>query len=237
MIRVENLTVTYPDKTKALEHLSFCVEDGESVALVGANGAGKSTLLLTLVGVLPPAEGTITVDGIEVTKKTLNDIRSRVGMVFQNPDDQLFMPVLADDIAFGPRNFGLPEAEVEAIVSDVLDRLHITGLRDRSPLKLSGGEKRMAAIATVLAMSPSAMLFDEPSAFLDPKARRNLIHLLKGLKQTKLIATHDLALAAELCERVLVLHKGTLLMSGAPRELLFDAKRMDDCGLEAITTI
>ena len=202
MIKIEHLSVIHPDGTKAIRDLSCQIGRGESVALVGANGAGKTSLLLSLVGILKAAEGAIEVDGSPLGRTTLNEIRRRVGFVFQNPDDQLFMPELGEDIAFGPRNFGWSEEAVKARVDEVLKLLHIEHLRRRSPLRMSGGEKRTAAIATVLAMDPSLLLFDEPSAFLDPKSRRNLINLLGSLPQTKLIATHDLPLAAEVCDQI-----------------------------------
>ena len=234
MIQLKNLTLIYPDGTKAIDDLSFTVGDGESVALVGANGAGKTSLLLALVGVLPIATGTIEVDGIVLSKNTLNDIRRRLGLVFQNPDDQLFMPLIYDDIAFGPRNYGLAENEVEKRVDDALSELGIEHLKKRSSLKLSGGEKRTAAIATVLAMEPTAMLFDEPTAFLDPRARRNLIKVLKGLPHGKIIATHDLTFAREVCSRTILLKDGKIFADGNPQILLYDEKLMDDCGIEAI---
>jgi cobalt/nickel transport system ATP-binding protein len=234
MIEVKDITVTYPDGTKAIDSLSFTVRDGESVALVGANGAGKTTLLLSLVGVLPVRSGSIFVDGIELGKSTLNEVRRRVGMVFQNPDDQLFMPMIYDDVAFGPRNFGLAEEDVKKRVDAALAELGITHLRDRSSLKLSGGEKRMAAIATVLSMEPTTMIFDEPTAFLDPKARRNLIKVLSRLPHSKLIATHDLSFAAEVCPRTILIKKGRIFADGNTPDLLRDEKLMDDCGIEAL---
>jgi len=233
MLEIRNLRVTYPDGTKAVDGVSFTVEDGESIALVGANGAGKTTLLLSLVGVVQ-AQGEIRVDGVELTHRALDEIRRRVGLVFQNPDDQLFMPLIREDVAFGPRNFGVPEREVEARVDDVLARLNISHLKLRSPLRLSGGEKRIAAIAAVLAMQPSVLLLDEPTAFLDPRARRALIGLLGTLPQTKLIATHDLSFAAEACGRVVLLKEGRIFADGAPRALLCDAPLMEACGVEAI---
>ena len=236
MIKIEHLSVIHPDGTKAIRDLTCQIGRGESVALVGANGAGKTSLLLSLVGILKAAEGTIEVDGSLLGKSTLNDIRRRVGFVFQNPDDQLFMPELGEDIAFGPRNFGWSEVTVKARVDEVLKLLRIEHLRHRSPLRLSGGEKRTAAIATVLAMEPSLLLFDEPSAFLDPKSRRNLINLLGSLPQTKLIATHDLPLAAEVCDRVILLKSGALFADGDPAKLLYDQQLMDDCDIEAINT-
>lgn len=236
MIKIEHLSVVHPDGTKAIHDLTCQIGRGESVALVGANGAGKTSLLLALVGILKAAEGTIEIDGSQLGRQTLNAIRKRVGFVFQNPDDQLFMPELGEDIAFGPRNFGWPEEAVKARVDEVLKLLRIEHLRHRSPLRLSGGEKRTAAIAAVLAMNPSLLLFDEPSAFLDPKSRRNLINLLVGLPQTKLIATHDLPLAAEVCDRVILLKNGALFADGDPAKLLIDQQLMDDCDIEAIIT-
>lgn len=234
MTEVNHLTVRYPDGTKALDDISFRIADGESVALVGANGAGKTSLLLTLVGVLPAAAGSIRINGTVLNQNTLREIRRQAGLVFQNPDDQLFMPLLCDDIAFGPRNYGMAEDEVAARVDQVLRRLGIWHLRDRSSLRLSGGEKRVAALATVLAMEPSLMLFDEPTAFLDPKARRRLIELLRQLPHEKLIATHDLTFARAVCSRVILLRAGRLFADGPPDDLLYDQALMDRCEVEAI---
>lgn len=233
MMTMENWSVTYPDGTKAIDNLTLSVAQGEHLALIGANGAGKSSLLLSLVGVLPGV-GKVTVDDVTLGRTTLNEIRSRVGVVFQNPDDQLFLPTIYDDIAFGPRNQGLDEESVRHRVEDRLKLLHIPHLRDRTALKLSGGEKRMAAMATVLAMKPLVMLFDEPTAFLDPKARRNLINVLNDLPHTMLIATHDLAFAAAVCPRSVLLQKGQLLADGVSNELLYDEKLMEEAEVEAI---
>ena len=173
-------------------------------------------------------------DGTVLDKRTLNEVRRRVGMVFQNPDDQLFMPMVRDDIAFGPRNYGLDEDTVQKRTDEVLCQLGITRLKDRSSLKMSGGEKRMAAVATVLALEPSALLLDEPTAFLDPRARRHLIHILETLGQSKLIATHDLPFAEELCTRAIMLKQGTVFADGDPKELFYDHELMDACAMEAI---
>ncbi|MCI6729779.1 MAG: energy-coupling factor ABC transporter ATP-binding protein, partial [Clostridiales bacterium] len=234
MMNVEHLKLVYPDGTCAVDDLSLTLADGESVALVGANGAGKTSLLLSLVGVLGLAGGSIRVDEVTLGKKTLDEIRRRVGLVFQNPDDQLFMPVIREDVAFGPRNFGHSPEETEKIVADTLETLGISHLGDKSPTKMSGGEKRMAAIATVLAMDPRVMLFDEPTAFLDPRARRKLIRLLNRLPHTKLIATHDLPFACEVCTRVVILQHGQIAAQGDPKTLLYDEALMDRCGMEAI---
>jgi cobalt/nickel transport system ATP-binding protein len=233
MIRITELTVKYPDGTEAIRAAGFCIAAGENAALIGANGAGKTTLFLALTGILDICGGTARVAGFALEKNNLNAIRRTVGMVFQNPDDQLFMPTVGEDVAFGPRNFGFTEEETEQRVAETLAMLNIPHLCDRSPLKLSGGEKRMAAIAAVLALAPRAVLYDEPTAFLDPRARRILLETLKKLPHTKLVATHDLRFAAELCDRVILLKEGSVFADGGI-ELLYDKKIMDDCGLEAI---
>lgn len=233
MIEINNWTVAYPDGTVAVDHLNLSIGDGEHLALIGANGAGKTSLILSLVGILP-GRGTVTVDGTALSKDTVVELRRKVGIVFQNPDDQLFLPTIYDDIAFGPRNLGMDEESVRYRVEDRLKLLHIEHLRDKTALKLSGGEKRMAALATVLAMKPDVMILDEPTAFLDPKARRNLIHVLKQLPHTMLIATHDLAFAAEVCPRSVLLRNGALFADGPSNKLLYDPVRMDAGGVEAI---
>ncbi|MGE4353398.1 MAG: energy-coupling factor ABC transporter ATP-binding protein [Oscillospiraceae bacterium] len=231
MIEINNLTVEYTGGIKALDGLSFSVADGESIALIGANGAGKSTLLLAIVGVVTAAGGTISADGITLSKHTLNEIRRRIGLVFQNPDDQLFMPLIRDDVAFGPRNYGLSEPEVAERVDHVLSELGILHLKDRSSMRLSGGEKRTAAIATVLAMAPSVIMLDEPTAFLDPKARRTLAAQLDTLTQTKIIATHDLDFAEKTCSRAIFIKKGKIIADGKAEVLLRDQALMEKCDI------
>ena len=230
MLTVTDLTIEYTDGTRAIDSVCFSIGAGEGVALIGANGAGKTSLLLALVGVLSPKRGDINVGETILNKKTLREIRSRIGMVFQNPDDQLFMPNIFEDVAFGPRSFGCSESETIVRVNAALSRLGIEHLAERSPLKLSGGEKRLAAIATVLAMNPEFLLFDEPTAFLDPRARRNLKAILKDLPQGKLIATHDLAFAEESCSRVLLLQSGKLIADGGS-ELLRESPTLEAAGL------
>lgn len=233
IIRIKNWTVTYPDGTTAIDSLTADIHEGEHVALIGANGAGKSTLLLSMVGVLP-GKGSIQIEGTDLRKENLREIRRKTGVVFQNPDDQLFLPTVFDNIAFGPRNLGLDETTVRCRVEDRLQLLQIEHLRDKAAMKLSGGEKRMAAMATVLAMKPSVMLFDEPTAFLDPKARRNLIRVLQKLPHTMLIATHDLTFAEQVCTRSILLKKGRILAEGVSGELLYDTVRMEEADVEAI---
>jgi len=233
MIKMEHWSVTYPDGTEAVRDLNLTIASGEKVALIGANGAGKSSLILSLVGVLP-AQGRLEVEGTALSEETLTAIRSQVGVVFQNPDDQLFLPTIYDDIAFGPLNQGLDEETIRHRVEDRLQLLGISHLRNRTALKLSGGEKRMAALATVLAMKPSFMILDEPTAFLDPRARRKLINVLKRLPHTMLIATHDLDFAAKLCSRSIILHRGGLFADGDTGQLLRDAALMERADLEAL---
>ncbi len=232
MININNLSIIYPNCGKALDDVNLIINDGESVAVVGANGAGKSSLLLSLIGVVPLSGGSIKIDELDVNKKNITEIRSKIGIVFQNPDDMLFMTRVYDDIAFGPRNYKIPENEVKERVENVLDQLDIEYLKNRAPNKMSGGEKRRAAIACVLAMNPSVLLLDEPSSFLDPKARRNLIITLSSLPQTKIFATHDLDMALELCDRVIVLKEGKILADGEAKILLSDGSLMEQSGLE-----
>ena len=231
-IDVVDLGFAYPDGTSALEGVSFHIGHGESIALVGANGAGKSTLLMHLTGFLMPAVGSVRIGDVPVTKSTVADIRKTVGVVFQDPDDQLFMPSVYEDVAFGPMNLGLPAEEVETRVADSLARVGATALRDRPPYRLSGGEKRAVAIATVLAMCPSLLIMDEPSSNLDPRARRRLIELLATFEHTKIIATHDLDMAMELCERTIVMSGGTVTADGATNEIFRDEALLDASGLE-----
>lgn len=232
MLAIEKLNYAYPDGHQAIRDVNLKIEEGESIALVGANGAGKSSLFKLIIGISEIKEGSIKVEELAVGKKTLKDIRRKVGMVFQNPDDQLFMTKVYDDIAFGPRNELLTEAEVEERVVNALEQLGITHLRDRMPHRLSGGEKRVIAIASVLAMNPRVILFDEPTSFLDPQARRNVINTLDSLKMTKIIATHDLDMALDICDRVIILHHGSVFADGTVKDILLDEKLLSQCHLE-----
>ena len=233
MLTINNVTVEYPDGTKAINNLSLNVKSGEKLALIGANGAGKSTLMLAIEGILD-STGKIKIDDLVVDSKNIVKVRQQVGMLFQNPDDQLFMATIYDDIAFGPRNAGLDEESVKYRVEDRLKLLNIEHLKNKTALKLSGGEKRMAALATVLAMKPSVMLLDEPTAFLDPKARRNLINVLNSLPHTMLIATHDLTFAKEVCREAVVIKDGNFFAKGNCDEILYNQELMDEGGIEAI---
>ena len=233
MLNIQDLSVTYPDGTEALRHVSLKLSPGETCGLIGGNGAGKTTLLMALVG-LVQSQGSVRVGDTELTPKTLSKLRQQVGVVFQNPDDQLFLPTVYQNVAFGLQNMGLSEQQVRQRSDKTLELLGISTLRDRQAQRLSGGEKRMAALATVLAMEPKLLLLDEPTAFLDPKARRRLITVMQQLPQTMLVATHDLTFALETCRRCVVLNKGALFADGVSKELLFDEKTMEDGGVEAI---
>ena len=219
-LSVRGLTVRYSDGTTALTDVSLDIGAGEKVALIGPNGAGKTSFFLTMVGVLKPDAGSIMVGDVPVDKDHILTIRRRVGLVFQNPDDQLFMPRIYDDVAFGPRNFGHTEEEVREKVEAVLEPLGVSHLINRSSLKLSGGEKRICAIATVLVMSPRIMLFDEPTAFLDMKAKARFMKILSALNQTCIVATHDPAVAEAVSDRIIVLENGKIAADGPSKEVL-----------------
>lgn len=231
VIVIRDLHYRYPSGTEALRGITLRIATGERVALVGPNGAGKSTLLLHLNGVLR-GEGEVEIDGLPVSETNLRKIRARVGLVFQDPDDQLFSPTVFDDVAFGPIYMGLPEAEVRLRVSEALSRVGATGYEPRAPYHLSEGEKKRVAIATVLAMSPSILALDEPTAQLDPRGRRELIGLLSSLSQTLIVSTHDLRMVRELTLRTVVLDQGVVCADGPTDRVLSDRKLLQDHGLE-----
>ncbi len=220
-LHLRDVSFRYPDGRPALRGVDLHVTHGERVALLGPNGAGKTTLMLHLNGLLT-GTGELEVAGLKVERATLPELRARVGLVFQDPDDQLFMPTVGEDVAFGPLNLGLTRDEVAARVRDALAAVRMDGAHDRSPHLLSMGERRRVAIATVLAMRPWLLVLDEPSASLDPRGRRELLEVLAGIEGTMLLATHDLPLAAELCERAVILDAGRIHADGLCRELLAD---------------
>lgn len=232
LVEVADLKYSYPDGTKALNGVSFILTHGESVALVGANGAGKSTLLLHLNGFHSPTEGAVKIGHVPITPKTLEAVRRTVGMVFQDPDDQLFMTTVWEDVAFGPLNLGLPPKEVGERVRSALERVGAANLASRPPHRLSGGEKRSVAIASVLSMWPDILVMDEPTSNLDPAARRRLINLLKGFEHTKIIATHDLDMVVDVCERTIVLSEGRVAADGPTLEIFSDEALLARCNLE-----
>ena len=231
-IDFKNVSYEYGNGIKALDNVSFRITHGEKVALVGSNGAGKSTIVLHSNGLLLPTSGEINVGGLQINKSTLNNIRQAVGIVFQNPDDQLFMPSVKDDIAFGPLNMKLDKNEVEKRVNNALAILGIEKLANRNSYQLSGGEKRSVSIATVLAMEPNILVMDEPSSNLDPQARRKLIEQVRLFHHTCIIATHDMDMAWELCPRTIVLKNGAVYADGFTKNILSDEDLMDKAGLE-----
>ena len=232
-VAVRDLSFVYPDGTEALRDITFTVEPGSAVALVGANGAGKSTLLQHLNGCLFSAkQGEIRIGETVVSRKSVSLVRRAVGMVFQDSDDQLFMPTVAEDVAFGPLNAGLPSEEVVRRIESALERVGMSHVQDRPPYRLSAGEKRAVAIASVLAMEPEILVMDEPSSNLDPRARRRLIELLQSFGHTRIIATHDLELAVEVCSRVIVLDEGRVVADGPMIDVLNDEALMEAHGLE-----
>ncbi len=221
MLQFESVSFGYDRERRVIDDLSFTISDGESVGLIGANGAGKSTLIKLLLGLLS-GEGRIFVDELPVEKRNLPEIRRRVGVLLQNSDNQMFMPTVLEDLTFGPLNYGLSRTEAERRADEVLARLGIPELKHRHNHKLSGGEKRMAALATVLAMEPDVLLLDEPTNALDPYNRRLVIRTIRSLPNTKLIASHDLDMILDTCSRVLLLSNGRLIADGPAQTVLRD---------------
>ena len=232
MIQLENIAFGYSSEKRMLENVSLSVSAGQSVGLVGANGAGKSTLLKLLVGLVSGYDGTARVCGKELTRKNLPLIRQRVGYVFQDADSQLFSNTVYDDIAFGPRNYGFSAEEVDRKVQEAMKKTGTLHLKDKPVYQMSGGEKRLVSIATILSMEPDLILMDEPEAALDPKNRRLLIHLLNDLPQARIIASHDLDMILDTCERTILMSHGRLAADGPTHEILTDQTLLEENGLE-----
>jgi cobalt/nickel transport system ATP-binding protein len=231
-VEIENLSFSYPDGHQALRNLSLSIGPDEKVALVGPNGAGKSTLMLHLNGLLRATQGSIKVGGLPVTEENLGQIRAWVGLVFQNPDDQLFNPKVFDDVAFGPLHMNLPEDEVRRRSMDALAAVGMADFADRISHHLSIGQKKRISIATVLSMDPKILVLDEPTSGLDPRARRSLINLLRGMERTMLVATHDMRMVAELFPRTVVLDEGCVVADGPTQTILGDEALLTAHGLE-----
>lgn len=231
-IDVENVSFSYEKQRPILENVTFHAREHDAVGIIGANGVGKSTLLKLLVGLNTEYEGSIRVEEIPVEKRTLPLIREKIGYVFQDSDNQLFMPNVYEDVAFAPRNYGLPEGEVEKRVEQALAKTHIGYLRDRQIYRLSGGEKKLVSIATILSMTPDILLMDEPSAALDPKNRRNLIHVLNEFEHLKIIASHDLDFIWDTCNRTILMADGRVIRDGATEEIMRDETLLAQHGLE-----
>ena len=234
-LEVKNLYYHYADGTEALKDVSFSVAAGECAAIIGPNGAGKSTLLLHLNGLLPDASdarGTVAIDGVVVNRSTAAEIRRKVGLLFQDPDDQLFCATVFEDIAFGPRQFAMENGSLDQRVSRSLKQVGLEGFEKRSPHRLSGGEKRRVCLAGVLACEPSVLVLDEPTSGLDPRGRREFKSLLATIPATKIIATHDLEMVVELCAKTIVMDGGIVIASGDTKSLLNDEQLMLAHGLE-----
>jgi cobalt/nickel transport system ATP-binding protein len=222
-VAIRDLAFAYPDGRVALDGIDLDVAPGERVAVLGPNGAGKTTLVLQLNGILRPGRGSVTVGGLAVEAANLREVRRRVGLVFQDPDDQLFMPTVHDDVGFGPANLGVDGAALEARITGALGAVGMTGAADRAPHRLSVGERRRVAVATVLAMHPEVLVLDEPTSNLDPAARRELTEVLGELDLTMIVVTHDLLYALEVCPRAVILDGGRLVADGPTADLLADA--------------
>ena len=231
-IDVEGLSFSYEGGVPVLQDIGFHVGENEAVGLIGANGVGKSTLLKLLVGLDLGFTGSIRVSEVPLEKRTLPKIREKIGYVFQDADAQLFMTTVGEDVAFAPRNYGLPEDEVEKRVTAALEKVHIPHVRDKAVYKLSGGEKKLASIATILSMTPDIILMDEPSVALDPRNRRNLIHIINEFDHLKLIASHDLDFIRDTCGRVILMSGGRIIRDGKAEEILRDKHLLEENGLE-----
>lgn len=232
IVEFRDVCFSYPDNTEALKGISLRITHGESVGIVGANGAGKSTLLMHINGYLAPKDGTVIIGDLHLNRKTRQEIRKKVGVVFQNPDDQLFMPSVYEDVAFGPLNLGLSEEKVRERVDIALKTVGCLMLRDKPPHHLSAGQKSAVAIASVIAMQPDILVMDEPASNLDPRSRRQLINLLKGFEHTKIIASHDLDLILDVCRRCIVIRDGQIVADGLSYEILSDRELLEENNLE-----
>lgn len=234
-IEIRDLVFSYPDGKAALRGISFSIAEGECVGLVGPNGSGKSTLLLHLNGILPeryPNTPGVIICGKQLSEQSASEIRRDVGLLFQDPDDQLFCPTVFEDVAFGPQQFGMSEEQVRAVVSKALELTSLIGSENRSPHHLSSGEKRRVCLAGVLACEPKVLALDEPTSNLDPRGKRSLINTLNSIPATKIIATHDLEMVVELCSRTIVLDQGLIVADGPTKQLLGDETLMLSHGLE-----
>ena len=232
ILRIEHLNFAYEKDEPVLNNINLMAHDGESIGIIGANGIGKSTLMKLLVGLYLDYEGVLEIAGHPVDKKNLNHVREHIGYVFQDSDSQLFLSTVEDDVAFGPQNYGLSDDEVETRVVDALEQVHITDLRKKHTYKLSGGEKKLASIATILAMNPDIIIMDEPEAALDPRNRKNLIRIINEINSLKLITSHDLDFIMDTCERTILLDEGRIIADGRSTEILQNESLLTEHGLE-----
>jgi cobalt/nickel transport system ATP-binding protein len=232
LVELKDVFFSYPDGTETLKGISFRIVHGEAVGIVGANGAGKSTMLMHMNGYLMPSHGSVIIGDLELNRQTRKEIRKKVGLVFQNADDQLFMPTVFDDVAFGPLNLGLSQDKVLERVAHALETVGCLDLKDKAPHHLSSGQKSAIAIATIIAMHPDILVMDEPASNLDPKSRRYLINLLKRFEHTKIIASHDLDLILEVCKRCIVIRDGKITADGPVEKVLSDRELLESNNLE-----
>lgn len=232
MVNLDHLTFSYDGNREVLSDISFHLKAGETVGLIGANGAGKSTLLKILTGLLTDYKGQAKLDGMDINKKNLAAVREKTGYVFQDSESQLFLSTVYEDVAFGPRNYGYSEEEVQKKVMSALQQVHIEELKDRPIYRMSGGQKKLAAIATILSMEPEVILFDEPSVGLDPKNRRNLINIINRIGGLKIIASHDLDMIFDTCDKTILIEKGKLIYEGETAKILTDQRLLEESGLE-----
>ena len=232
ILKIENLSFTYEDGNKVLDGLNLSANAGESIGIIGANGIGKSTLMKLLVGLKLDYKGVLEVAGHPVNRKTLSHIREHVGFVFQDSDSQLFLSTVEEDVAFGPQNYGLSEEEVKRRVDEALEKVHADHIRHKHNYKLSGGEKKLAAIATIPSMEPDIIIMDEPSIALDPRNRRNLIGILNEIDALKIITSHDLDFIMDTCSRALLLDEGRIIADGDVKDILTNKELLEEHGLE-----
>lgn len=231
-IDVTDVSFSYEGRQPILKNITFSAHENDAIGLIGANGVGKSTLLKLLVGIELTFTGSIRVEEIPLGKETVNKVREKIGYVFQDSDSQLFMTTVGEDVAFAPRNYGLPEDEVKRRTDAALEKVHITHLKEQAVYKLSGGEKKLASIATILSMTPDVILMDEPSVALDPKNRRNLIKVLNEFDHLKIIASHDLDFVWDTCSRVILMNDGEIAADGETETILRDRDLLEANGLE-----
>ncbi len=231
-IKIVSLSFSYDDKIEILSDIHFDAHGPQSIGIIGANGVGKSTLLKLLVGLLTCPPGTITINTLPLIKNNLHTIRKKIGYVFQDANHQLFMPTVFEDVAFGPRHYGYSPQEIHLYVSQALQKVHMEAFKDKPIYKLSGGQKKLVSIATILSMNPNIILLDEPSSGLDPRNRRHLIDILNDMNLLKIIASHDLDFIYDTCERTLLLSNSTIVADGLTQEILSDEKLLKDHGLE-----
>lgn len=232
MINVSNVSFSYNHINNVISNLNFIIDKNESIGIIGANGAGKSTILKLLVGIELGYEGKIIIDNLNVEKKTINEIRQKIGYVFQDSDCQLFMPTVYEDVAFAPRNYGLKKEDIEKVTINAMKKVGIENLKDRSIYSLSGGQKKLASLATVLSMEPEILVFDEPTIALDPKNRRKLIGVLNSLNATKIVTSHDLDLIYDTCTRTILIDNGEIIADDETKKILTNKDLLETHGLE-----